>query len=623
MVLWVSQSAVWQETTVPKGWEGARRLFHKSEDQPVIRIVYSIRFVRHDTIMKNAYLIILFVLFYALASCGDTTVNDDSLAQNTASPQTNESPTIPDYPSGIDSIEIQPFTDNQTYLTTGQYRFKLKIVQVNGNIAYQTTDFQSQDKALAGSILWSVEDTSLASIDNTGLLIPKLAGNTVIRAVLLGKIAEYDLSIHYDLQLSQLSFTEENRQIHSRRAHKLTLNYIFTDETTLIDKAPDEVTLPCQTKLMSSNETIAVVTQAGILVPLSNGVVTITASCGNKDASTEITVDAFALPVQNSDEHPPQTDNTPPPPVQPPANAPTESLLGIDITTPGDTALLGQGLYTYKCRLTFDTGIVSNVTGNYTTPNGTPGTLIWSSSDNNLASFNAANKLVPKKYGVVTIQATTKGQVASRDINLLMAPEQPLQSDDRYLGPADTLTMIYGPGAGFGGANYPQILYGTPKGLFSTSVLSFGFGGSLTIELNDYVVVDGPGADFTVFENPIVSGNFVFAERGRVSVSDDGVHFEEFPCDAFDPEHVFTGCAGVHPFNEGSSPYNPLVSGGDSYDLSDLDLPVVKWIRITDAQTCVAGDITYPLCGEGGKKGFDMDALAIINGRREPININY
>src|SRR5439155_1341833 len=69
-------------------------------------------------------------------------------------------------------------------------------------------------------------------------------------------------------------------------------------------------------------------------------------------------------------------------------------------------------------------------------------------------------------------------------------------------------------------------------------------------ELTDNVVVDGPGPDFTVFENPfLVRGTTTqppYAEPGTVSVSADGVHWATFPC-ALDQPPYYPGCAGVYP----------------------------------------------------------------------------
>ena len=187
----------------------------------------------------------------------------------------------------------------------------------------------------------------------------------------------------------------------------------------------------------------------------------------------------------------------------------------------------------------------------------------------------------------------------------------------------DTLTIDFGTNSGFGAHLYPGIIYGPPR-TGGTHVVTFGGGGSLVIELNGFIVVNGAGPDFTIFENAVVSnlwGNFF--ERAEVSASDDGVNFIPFPCDAFDPEEINEGCAGVTPVNATNNPLDPAVSGGDSYDLADVGLTEAKFIRIEDLDTCRPGDPTWLdaegsfLCSIAGQQGFDLDAISIVNGVNE------
>ena len=67
-------------------------------------------------------------------------------------------------------------------------------------------------------------------------------------------------------------------------------------------------------------------------------------------------------------------------------------------------------------------------------------------------------------------------------------------------------------------------------------MLSLGLTGEIVVEFSDNLIVDGPGVDFTVFENPFFgTGVFdildeLFSEPGQVSVSQDGVVWHAFPC---------------------------------------------------------------------------------------------
>ena len=83
------------------------------------------------------------------------------------------------------------------------------------------------------------------------------------------------------------------------------------------------------------------------------------------------------------------------------------------------------------------------------------------------------------------------------------------------------------------GARSAQGCRNRPDG--SLDVVTLGNGGSITLGFAPSSIVDGPGPDFIVFENAFyVDGdpNTPYAELASVEVSDDGQHFEAFPCTA-------------------------------------------------------------------------------------------
>jgi hypothetical protein len=137
----------------------------------------------------------------------------------------------------------------------------------------------------------------------------------------------------------------------------------------------------------------------------------------------------------------------------------------------------------------------------------------------------------------------------------------------------------------------------------SLDVLSLGREGSIVLELTDTAVVDGPGVDLLVFENPF--GNYV--ETGVVAVSEDGQVWHEFPCGL--TAEGFPGCAGVHPVHSspdnGFSPTDPAAAGGDGFDLATLGVTRARFIRIRDSGANGYG---------GNSGGFDLDAVAVVNG---------
>ncbi|HEY1694485.1 MAG TPA: hypothetical protein VGG39_20085 [Polyangiaceae bacterium] len=183
---------------------------------------------------------------------------------------------------------------------------------------------------------------------------------------------------------------------------------------------------------------------------------------------------------------------------------------------------------------------------------------------------------------------------------------------------------------GFGVASMPGIVEGPPVGggtdRGSTDVVSLGSGGSIVVSFAPNAIVDGPGPDFVVFENPFDIGGSasnVYAEPGEVSVSDDGVTWQTFPCNpTFDPSASdgtgtappYGSCAGWHvvlstPAN-GISPLDPSVSGGDAFDLADLGVTHARFVRIVDrtAEACPDAGAERP-----DDDGFDLDAVAIVN----------
>ncbi len=190
---------------------------------------------------------------------------------------------------------------------------------------------------------------------------------------------------------------------------------------------------------------------------------------------------------------------------------------------------------------------------------------------------------------------------------------------DRFI----TKVVSFTPGtcAGYGQSGMPTVVEGPPIGggadMGSTDVVSLGGQGEIVVSFAPNTIVDGPGADFLVFENAFdVAGNAanIFAEPGEVSVSDDGVTWTVFPCTA--TVFPYGECAGWHPVfsnpDNGISPVDPSTAGGDPFDLADLadaGITEVRYVRIRDktTETCPAGP------GGPTSNGFDLDAIAIVN----------
>jgi hypothetical protein len=212
---------------------------------------------------------------------------------------------------------------------------------------------------------------------------------------------------------------------------------------------------------------------------------------------------------------------------------------------------------------------------------------------------------------------------------------------DPYADAVDS--YVIGDSGGFNEAFLPDVVLGPPtgSGLYGGTLgaFSLGLNGEIVMAFTDNVIVDGPGDDFTVFENPFFSTNgfdvleTLFSEAGRVSVSQDGVSWLPFPCANTPTDNpYYPGCAGVYPVlaNGDAADPHPSVptlappiesfigqqqqnvpipegSGGDSFDLADVGLAWARYVRIESADH-VLGAPTGP-----DNAGFDLDAIAAVN----------
>lgn len=169
----------------------------------------------------------------------------------------------------------------------------------------------------------------------------------------------------------------------------------------------------------------------------------------------------------------------------------------------------------------------------------------------------------------------------------------------------------FGPGQTTGQTSYPEPVLGPPRGggccAGSLDVVSLGNGGSVTLELGS-TVVDGPGADFIVFENAFFAGgdpSQPFAELATVEVSSDGQSWLGYPCAA--TAAPYGACAGWHPvfaneLENDIDPLDPALAGGDAFDLADVGASGARFVRITDRADLV-----------GPNGVFDLDAVAAVN----------
>ena len=203
------------------------------------------------------------------------------------------------------------------------------------------------------------------------------------------------------------------------------------------------------------------------------------------------------------------------------------------------------------------------------------------------------------------------------DTDAIIAPDSEVSGDSGDTDASDlddpfadaVVSFTAGEGAGFGQEGLPDVVLGPPEapgnGGGATDVVSLGQEGEIVLEMDDIGIVDGEGPDLLVFENPFTG----WYETGVVAVSYDGESWYEWPCAADDSEGGYPGCAGVaivySNSENGIDPTDPETAGGDAFDLDDLGVSAARYVRIRDS-----GANAY----DGTSGGFDLDAVAVVNG---------
>lgn len=190
---------------------------------------------------------------------------------------------------------------------------------------------------------------------------------------------------------------------------------------------------------------------------------------------------------------------------------------------------------------------------------------------------------------------------------------------DRFV----TKVVSFTPGqcAGYGASEMPDIVIGPPVGAGTLKggldVVSLGIGGELVVSFEPNAIVDGPGADFIVFENAFFaagSSTQPAADPGEVSVSEDGIAWKTYECTPGN-EAPYGQCAGWHPVHSapgnGISPIDPSAAGGEAYDLADLGITRARFVRIKDKSSASCEGQPKP-----NNSGFDLDAMAVVHAER-------
>lgn len=164
---------------------------------------------------------------------------------------------------------------------------------------------------------------------------------------------------------------------------------------------------------------------------------------------------------------------------------------------------------------------------------------------------------------------------------------------------------------------FPYNIFGYPDtsaGFYVPSsnpyqILSLGLDGEIIVSFKNYFIKDGIGPDFVVYENAFFSlgTGKIFCEPAIVSVSKDGNNFYTFPYDTL----TLAGLAGTYP-TIGEKFYTDFdSSGGNWFDLSDINIDSIKYIKIKDISRMLKNP-AHPRF-DFMVNGFDLDAIVLKN----------
>jgi len=188
-------------------------------------------------------------------------------------------------------------------------------------------------------------------------------------------------------------------------------------------------------------------------------------------------------------------------------------------------------------------------------------------------------------------------------------------ADEEFVAPADTVVEFLpgsGPTGGQSELYFPANILGWPspnaqKNVPESSqeeICSIGLGGSITLSWSGKRLVDRDGVDFTVYENAFEYFNGIYTEPAVVSVSQDGIEWLTFPFN----DQTLEGLAGTQPTIGDADVSIPGAAGGDGFDIADLGLEYIRYIRLTDTTNLILKDKEHPNY-DVTLNGFDLDAV--------------
>lgn len=146
-------------------------------------------------------------------------------------------------------------------------------------------------------------------------------------------------------------------------------------------------------------------------------------------------------------------------------------------------------------------------------------------------------------------------------------------------------------------------------------IVCLGDAGRITMTFDTFIT-NGPGADFAIFENGFSD---TFLELAFVEVSSDGTNFIRLPNQSLTASPVpFVG-GSVDPTNVQGLGCKYRKGYGEPFDLDGTGIDWITHVRLVDivgdgSATDSVGHAVYDPYPTTGSAGFDLDAVAVLNG---------
>jgi uncharacterized protein YjdB len=155
--------------------------------------------------------------------------------------------------------------------------------QATQQFAATSTDNYGTTQDVTWLVAWTSSNTSVATVNSSGLATAISAGTTTITAGFGGIWGSTPLTVS-SATLSSISITPANPGISPQGTQQFAATGTFADGTT------QDIT--SQVTWISSNTSVATVSSSGLVTAVAVGTSTITASAGSISGSTPLTVTA-------------------------------------------------------------------------------------------------------------------------------------------------------------------------------------------------------------------------------------------------------------------------------------------------------------------------------------------